>query len=56
MVVMGESKNRQQGCRLLLPNQPLQTDEARDVPLERSTHCGAPGLRAVLTIPVGPRR
>jgi hypothetical protein len=56
MVVMGESENRQQGCRVLLPNPPLQSDEARDVPLGISTNRGAPSLRAVLTISTGPRR
>jgi hypothetical protein len=45
--------NRQQECRDLLPNKPLQTDEARVVPLVTSSHRGAPSLRAVLTIPTG---
>jgi hypothetical protein len=48
--------NRQQGCRGLLPNKPLQTDEARHVPLGKSTDRGAPSLRVVLTISTGPRR
>jgi hypothetical protein len=39
-----------------LPNPPLQSDEAREVPLGSSRHGGAPSLRAVLTIPAGPRR
>jgi hypothetical protein len=53
---MGESENRQQGCSVLLPNPPLQSAEARDVPLGTSTRRGAPSLRVVLTIPAGPRR
>jgi hypothetical protein len=56
MVVMGESENRQHGCRVLLPNPPLQSDEARDVPFGTSTPPGAPSLRVVVTIPTGPRR
>jgi hypothetical protein len=56
MVVMGESENRQQGCRVLLPNPPLQSDEAREVSFGTSTRCGAPSLRVVVTIPAGPRR
>jgi hypothetical protein len=31
MVVMGRTENRQQGCRDLLPNTPLQMDEALDL-------------------------
>jgi hypothetical protein len=56
MVIMGESENRQQGCRVLLPNPPLQSDEARVVQLGTCAHGGGPSLRAVLTIPAGPRR
>jgi hypothetical protein len=56
MEVMFKTVNRQQGCRDLLPNPPLQTDEAREVPLGTSSHRGAPSLHAVMTISTGPRR
>jgi hypothetical protein len=46
---------RQQGCRDLLPNPPLQTEEA-GVPPGRSTHRRAPSLPVALTISTGPRR
>jgi hypothetical protein len=56
MLSMARRANRQQGCRDLLPNKPLQADEAGDVQLGTSTHRGAPSSRAVLTIPAGLRR